>query len=120
MGTGKSAACGAVVVSSGSRRVIAVLGGQVSPNPPIITELSEMELFDCDISGTTPVCTKLANGPSLNTARGNFGCGVIEATDGSKLFLALKTGGATATKGTEVLDISDSTVTNWGSWQTRE
>ena len=109
-----------MVVNSGSTRVIAVLGGQVSPNINTVIEQSEMELFNCDMSGATPVCTKLANGPSLNTARGNFGCGVIEATDGSKLFLALKTGGASDTKGTEVLDVSDSTVTNWGSWQTRE
>jgi len=116
LGTGKSASCAAVVVKDGNRRVIAVLGGLITVSDVPVAQ-SDMELFDCDMSGTNPTCTKLANGPSLNVARGTFGCGVISADDGKKIFLAMKESDHSAS--TEVLDITSTTVTDWSStgWQ---
>jgi len=114
LSTAKSAACAALVVSEGTRRVIAVLGGLKKANFKEVAK-GDMELFDCDMSETNPTCTKLSNGPSLLTARGNFGCGVITAEDGSRILFAMRQSEHMAT--TEVLDVSSTTVGNWGSWQ---
>merc|ERR1712029_210615 len=113
LGTAKSAACAAVLVNAGTRRVIAVLGGLSSGE----VANSGMELFDCTAqSGVNPSCTGPINGPSLKIGRAAFGCGVIKAGDGKTVFLATKSSAYNAP--TEILDVTSPTIANWGSWQT--
>merc|ERR1712029_744533 len=118
LGTAKSAACAAVLVNTGTRRVIAVLGGLVKgTSPPGEVATSGMELFECTVqSGVNPSCTGPTNGPSLKKARAAFGCGVIKADDSKTLFVATKSSAYNAP--TEILDVTSPTIANWGSWQT--
>ena len=87
---GMSGACAAVINRIDDMFVIAVLGGGVGGGG------TDMTIFSCAaMSGSVPTFKSFVKtGPRMHQRRRKFGCGTIEAEDGSSVLIATKSGKA--------------------------